>query len=125
LEGSVRDPIATYYSYSAAWNETDSDARNRLLEQSWAQDGAFFDGDTPDGLVGREALSEYIAGTHEEMPGLVIAETLGPEILGDRLRVRWVAHQGETQRYTGTDFVEFAEDGRVSRVTMFYDSTPE
>jgi hypothetical protein len=26
---------------------------------------------------------------------------------------------------SGTDFVEFAADGRVSRVTMFYDSAPE
>jgi hypothetical protein len=87
------------------------------------EDGAFFDDETPDGLVGREALSEYIAGTHEEMPGLVITETSEPQILGNRLRVPWVARQGDTQMCTGTDFVEFAEDGRVSRVTMFYDST--
>lgn len=118
--------MAVYYSYSAAWNEKDDpDARSALLEQAWAQDGAFFDEETPDGLVGREALSEYIAGTHEELPGLVITETSEPQTLGNRLRVRWVARQGDTQMYTGTDFVEFAEDGRVSRVTMFYDSTPE
>ncbi len=120
------DPIAAYTSYSAAWNERgDPDARKKLLDQAWSQDGALFDEETPDGLVGREALSEYIAGTHEEMPGLVITETSEPQVLGNRLRVRWVALQGDTRRYTGTDFVEFAEDGRVSRVTMFYDSTPD
>jgi hypothetical protein len=87
IGGSVRDPIATYYSYSAAWNEKDDpDVRSSLLDQAWAQEGEFFDEDTPDGLVGREALSEYIAGTHEEIPGLVIAETSEPQILGDRLR---------------------------------------
>ena len=122
----VLDPIAAYTPYSAAWNEKDDpDARKNLLDQAWAQNGAFFDEETPDGLVGREALSEYIAGTHEEMPGLVITETSEPQILGNRLRVRWAARQGDTQMYTGTDFVEFAEDGRVSRVTMFYDSTPQ
>ena len=77
------------------------------------------------GWVGREALNDYIVSTHEQMPGLVIAETSEPQILGNRIRVLWVAQQDGTQMYTGTDFVEFAEDGRVSRVTMFYDSTPE
>ncbi len=122
----MRDPIATYYTYSAAWNEKhDRDRRNSLLDRAWAQDGAFFDEETPEGLVGRLALSEYIAGAHEEMPGLVITETSEPQIVGNRLRVRWVARQGDAQMYTGTDFVEFGEDGRVQRVTMFYDSTPE
>jgi len=27
--------------------------------------------------------------------------------------------------YTGTDFIEFGDDGRVQQVTMFYDSTPD
>jgi SnoaL-like domain len=122
----MNDPIATYSAYSAAWSEKDDpDARKDLLDQAWAQDGAFFDEETPGGLVGRDALNEYIVSTHEEMPGLVITETSEPQVLGNRLRVRWVARQDGTQMYTGTDFVEFAEDGRVSRVTMFYDSTPE
>ena len=120
------DPIAVYYSSSAAWNEKDDPvARKSLLDQAWSHDGVFVDEDTPAGLVGRDALIEYIAGTHEEMPGLVITETSEPQVLGNRLRVRWSARQGDTQMYTGTDFVEFAEDGRVARVTMFYDSKPE
>ena len=120
------DPIAAYTAYSAAWNERDDrDARNALLDRAWASDGVFVDEETPEGLIGRDALSGYIELTHREMPDLVIAETSEPEILGDRLRVRWVARQGNRQMYTGTDFIEFADDGRVSRVTMFTDSTPE
>ena len=76
-------------------------------------------------MIGPEALSDYIAGTHAEMPGLVVTETSEPQILANRLRVRWVALQGDTEMYTATDFVEFAEDGHVSRVTIFYDSTPD
>ncbi|MDP9234417.1 MAG: nuclear transport factor 2 family protein [Actinomycetota bacterium] len=120
------DPIAAYTSYSAAWNERDDpEKRKKLLDQAWSQEGVLFDEETPDGLVGGEALSAYIADTHAQMPDLVITETSPPQVLGNRLRVSWVARQGDTQMYTGTDFVEFAEDGRVSRVTMFYDSTPE
>jgi hypothetical protein len=119
------EPRAAYAAYSAAWSESeDPDARRRLLDRAWAQDGEFFDEETPEGLVGREALNDYIAGTHEEMPGLVVTETSEPEVLGNRLRVRWIARQDGTEMFTGTDFVEFADDGRVSRVTMFYDSTP-
>ncbi|MEP6759353.1 MAG: hypothetical protein ABJB55_09175 [Actinomycetota bacterium] len=66
----------------------------------------------------------HIANTRAEMPGLVVSETTEPEILGDRLRVSWVARQEGEQIYTGTDFVEFAEDGRISRLTMFYDAVP-
>jgi hypothetical protein len=119
------DPFAAYASYSAAWNERDVEARKNFLDQAWSQDGAFYDEDTPDGLVGREALGDYIAETHEEMPDLVVTETSEPQVIGERLRVRWVARQGDTRMYTGTDFLEFAADGRISRLTMFYDSTPD
>jgi SnoaL-like domain len=119
------DPIAAYTAYSAAWNQADPEARKELVARSWSDDGVLVDPDTPEGVVGADSLVGYIVGVHEEMPGLVIAETSAPEVLGNRLRVRWVARQGDTQMYTGTDFVEFAVDGRVSRVTMFYDSTPE
>lgn len=122
----MRDPLAVYHSYSAAWNEKDDpDSRNNLLSEAWAQDGEFFDEETPYGLVEREALSGHIADTHEEMPDLVIMETSEPQIKENRLRVRWVARQGDVQMFTGTDFIEFGEDGRISRVTMFYDSTPD
>ena len=54
--GGIRslDPIAAYTSYSAAWNvKDDPHAREQLLDESWSQDGAFFDEEMPDGLVGR------------------------------------------------------------------------
>jgi hypothetical protein len=120
------DRIAAYHAYSAAWNEKDDvDARKRLLDDVWADDGEFFDEETPEGLVGVDALSEYITATHEEMPGLTVTETSEPRLLGGRLRVSCKATQGDTEPYTGTDFVEFTNEGQLSRVTMFYDSTPD
>ncbi len=120
------DPIAAYRSYSAAWSQdADPQTRGKLLREAWSEGGEFFDEETPDGVVGRDALSAYIAATHEELPGLVVTETGEPQLLGNRIRVPWVATQGGTQMYTGTDFLEFDEDGRICRLTMFYDSTPE
>ncbi len=122
----MREPIPTYFAYSAAWNEAvDLDRRTRLLDESWAADGTVFDDEWPDGLVGRAALNDYIARSHAEMPGLVIAETDAPQVVGNRLRVPWVVRQAGVERFSGTDFVEFGADGRICRVTMFADATPE
>ena len=38
---------------------------------------------------------------------------------------RVLARQRHEDVYSGTDFIKFADDGRIARVTMFYDSTPE
>jgi hypothetical protein len=118
------DPLTAYRAYNAAWNEPDPERRSRLLVQSWSVDGVLVDPDTPDGVVGRDSLAEYIATTHDAMPDLAIVERSEPEVLGTRLRVSWVARQRHEDVYTGTDFIEFADDGRIARVTMFYDSTP-
>ena len=119
------DPLTAYRAYNAAWNETDPGKRTRLLVQSWAVDGVLVDPETPDGVAGRADVAEYMATTHDSMPDLAIVERSEPEVLGTRLRVSWVARQRHEDVYTGTDFIEFADDGRIARVTMFYDPTPE
>ena len=116
------DPITAYKMYAEAWNEEhDSEARRKLLERSWSPTGSLFDPETPEGVQGM--CVEYISDTHDEIPD-DRRRDLGARGSGKRLRVLWEARQNGRQLYTGTDFVEFAEDGRVSRVTMFYDSAP-
>lgn len=120
------DPVVAYEMYAEAWSEElDAAARRNLLERSWSPSGSLFDPEMPGGVEGVDALVAYISDTHAEMPGLIVTETSEPEVLGNRLRIRWEARQNGAPMYTGTDFVEFAADGRVSRVTMFYDSAPE
>ena len=120
------DPQTAFSLYTQAWDgNLDAAARSELLSQAWAEDGELFDPETPGGLVGREALGAYIQEQHEASPGMVVSETAGPEVLGNRLRGRWAQHEDGVLTYSGTDFVEFAEDGRIQRLTMFYDSSPE
>ena len=85
----------------------------------------FVDPEVPGGLVGRQALSDYITRSYEELPGLKITLTSEPDTLGGRLRTTWVAVADSSESYTGTDFVEFTADGRIGQLTMFYDSTPD
>lgn len=83
----MRDLIANYQAYSAAWKEPDAGRRDHLLDGCLADDGALFDVETPAGVIGPDALSEYIGRTQREMPGLVITESSEPQIVGHRLRV--------------------------------------
>jgi hypothetical protein len=110
-----------YDAYSRAWNAEDRSERRALVDRVWADDAVYVDDEAPDGLVGSDALLEYIADSHAEMPGLIVSETTDPKMLDRRMLVRWVATQGNEQRYSGTDVVEFGTDGRIARVTNFFD----
>jgi hypothetical protein len=115
------DPREVYALYSRAWNVPDNDERRALIDRVWAVGAVYVDDEVPDGLVGRDALTEYISASHREMPGLVVSETSAPKLLGDRISVRWVATQGGEQRYSGIDVVEFEPEGQITRVTNFFD----
>jgi hypothetical protein len=120
------DPRTTFSLYAQAWDgKLDAAARLELLSQAWADDGELFDPETPGGLVGRAALGAYIQEQHEASPGMVVSGTAEPEMLGDRLRGRWAQYEDGVLTLSGADFVEFAEDGRIQKLTMFFDSSPE
>ena len=55
------------------------------------------------------------------MPGLVVSYTTTPKMLDGCMLVRWVATEGNEQRYAGTNVVEFGPDGRIVRLTNFYE----
>jgi hypothetical protein len=120
------DPRTAFSLYAQAWDgKLDAAARSELLSQAWADDGELFDPETPGGLVGRAALGAYIQEQHEASPGMVVSGTAEPEMLGDRLRGRWAQYEDGVLTLSGADFVEFAEDGRIQKLTMFFDSSPE
>ena len=118
---TLGDEQAAVRGYEAAWNETDSHKRMEELELAWADDAVYVDDDVPDGLRGREALSKYIAEEHAGEPGLVITTTRELVILGDRGWLQWTAHSASGTESSGTDFIEFAADGRIARLTDFLD----
>ena len=115
---------AAVHGYEAAWNETDERKRMSELELAWADDGVYIDDDVPEGLRGREALSKYIAEEHAGEPGLVITTTRALVILGDRGWLQWSASGASGAQSGGTDFIEFAADGRIARLTDFLDEAP-
>jgi hypothetical protein len=115
------DPVALVRRYDEVWNERDGDRRLEILGEIWADDGLYVDPDVPEGLRGREALSDFIAASFKEMPGLSVAALTDLAVLGDRAWYRWRATADGAPDVDGTDFVEFAADGRIQRLTGFYD----
>lgn len=113
---------ATARRYDETWAETDAARRLNTLREIWAEDGLYTDPDVPEGIRGPRALSDFIAASLDELPGLTITATTDVAMLGDRAWYRWSATTGDGQSFEGTDFIEFGVDGRIQRLTNFYDN---
>ncbi len=108
-------------AYGQAWLEPDPDQRLALLERAWAEDAVYCD--PLDHVVGRAALSAHIGGFQESMPGGRV------EVTGEAVRHHDSAHfpwaitdAAGTQVLTGFDVVQLDEQGRITRLTGFFDA---
>ena len=112
--------------YARCWDAgVDPAMRAELLDRAWADSGVLFEPELEGGARGREAVAAYIESALAESPGMVVATTEPPEMVDGRLRAKWEQREDERLTYAGVDFVEFADDGRIARLTMFFDVTPD
>lgn len=111
-------------AYCAAWNETDPGAREKLLQQVWADDGVFVDPNTD--VVGREALSQAIAGFQKQFPGARIEMASRTDRHHDVIRFSWraVGADGATL-IEGIDFGELDDQGRLRKIVGFWGPLPD
>ncbi len=116
------DHAATVHRYDEVWAEPDQAARLAVLSEIWAENGVYVDPEVPNGVVGAAALSDFITTSFDEMPGLAIKATTELVVLGDRGWYRWEATTADGETFDGVDFVEFDTDGRIGRLTNFYDA---
>ena len=119
---NVTDHAATVHRYDQVWAEPDQAARLAVLSEIWAEDGVYVDPEVPDGVRGPAALSDLITTSLDEMPGLEIKATTALVLLGDRGWYRWEATTADGEAFDGIDFVEFDAEGRIERLTNFYDA---
>jgi SnoaL-like domain len=109
--------------YIAAWNETDSAARGRLLKEVWADDARYVDP-----LVvaeGREAIDATIDAVHGQFPGFVFRLAGPVDGHHDQLRFTWeLGPQGTAAPVAGFDVAVVNEDGRLQTVLGFLDRVP-
>ena len=105
--------------YVRAWSEPDATHRGHLLQQCWTEDGIYCDPRVQ--WRGREALNTGISDFQQRLPGTTFRLTGPIEVHHDVLRFRWSMHRADgSVALMGTDFGELAEDGRLRRITGFF-----
>lgn len=127
IEGESRDgdkALKIVKQYMAAWNEIDVSARNRLLEQCWADHGVYVDPNVE--LTGREALSQHIAGVQTGRPGARLEFVSGIDQHHNVLRFFWrLVRADGTTGDTSIDFGETGPDERLIKIVGFFGPPPQ
>ncbi|SHG46817.1 MULTISPECIES: nuclear transport factor 2 family protein [Geodermatophilus] len=114
------DPVD---AYGAAWLATDAAERLSLLERAWAPDGVYCDPLAH--VTGRQALSDHIAGTQEQLAGGRVEVTSRPVRHHDSALFHWrITDAAGTTVLTGLDVVQVDDEGRIRRLTGFFDDAP-
>ncbi len=104
-----------------AWSETDPARRRALLQRAWAPDAVYCD--PLDHVVGREALSAHIGAFQESIAGGSIAVTAEAVRHHDSAHFPWsIADATGATVLTGFDVVQLDEQGRITRLTGFFDA---
>lgn len=110
-------------AYFDAWNETDTDARRRLLQQSLTEDVELVD---PNGRwQGIAGVDKRITDYQATAPGTVIVPASGVDGHNDVIRYAWkcVDSGGQTV-VDGIDVVDRRDDGRLKRIVLFHGLQP-
>ena len=108
-------------AYAEAWREPDEARRLELLERAWAPDAVYCD--PLDLVVGREALSAHIGAFQQQLAGGSIDVTAEATRHHDSAHFPWaIQDAGGAQVLTGFDVVQLDEQGRITRLTGFFDA---
>jgi hypothetical protein len=119
----MTDYAAVVDRYLAAWNETDTDARAKLIAQVWTEDATYTDPLAD--VAGHQGIAAVIAGAQEMFPGLTF--TRGDILDGHHDIVRFTWHlglAGEPPVVIGFDVAALTEDSRIRQVLGFLDKVP-
>lgn len=105
-------------AYLAAWNEPEAPARAVLLEQAWAEDGAYTDPQSD--VVGREALSAVIGGFLSSNPGSRFELDGKIDHHHDHIRFYWTLRLGNGADIRGMDYGRIDDSGQLARIIGFF-----
>ena len=120
----MHDYLAAAERYIAAWNATDSAIREAAVAAAFAPEASFVDPMMSG--QGHDGLQAMIAGVQGRFSGLVFRLEGEPQGHGANLRFSWSLGPADGEALArGTDFAELAPDGRLARVTGFFDLLPE
>lgn len=110
-------------AYVATWNESNVDQRHALIETAWTDDAHYVAPSVE--AKGRGAISDNVVRIQEKYPNRVFCRTSEVFEHRDRARFTWaMLDPAGSATIAGVDYVQFADDGRIRRITCIYDRKP-
>jgi hypothetical protein len=109
--------------YIASWNETDPEARRRLVRELWAADATYTDPMAD--VRGRDAIDGLIGAVQEQFPGLEFS--LGGPVDANHNQGRFSWHLGPAGAepvVVGFDVAVLNAEGQIASVHGFLDKVP-
>jgi hypothetical protein len=117
---NVNDLVSTYLN---VWNETNAEARRKLIATSWAADATYVD--PLFDVTGVGEFDALIGGFQQQYPGLRFVQTGEVEHHHDLVRFTWnlVTPTGDVIA-KGTDVGRIDAEGRFASISGFFDQAP-
>lgn len=116
----MNDVIARYL---ACWNETDPDARRKLIDEVWTIDAEY-----TDPLVqahGFDQIDATIGAVQQQFPGLVFSLAGPIDAHHRQARFTWgLGREGAEPLVIGFDVAVTDDDSRIRTVLGFLDKVP-
>ncbi|HSV51314.1 MAG TPA: nuclear transport factor 2 family protein [Burkholderiaceae bacterium] len=110
---------ATWETYTASWAEADIASQLKLFEQSLSPDCVYVD--PIQQASGYEQLAGYMAALQKNVPGARFVTT-GFKEHHSRSLAHWNMVDGAgTVLAPGMSYAEYGADGRLQKMTGFYD----
>jgi len=109
--------------YLACWNETDPQARRKLIDEAWTENATYSDPLAE--VSGREAISELIGMAQARFPGMVFKQAGAVDAHNRQARFRWsLGSEGAESLVDGFDVIVVDADGKIATVLGFLDKVP-
>ena len=112
-------------AYGRAWNEPDRDRRRELLRGALTGDARYSEPGAD--ITGPDAVADLIGRYFERYEGFRIWDTSEVDGHHDAIRFAWAyegIHEGRRATEDGADTILVAEDGRLSRIIVFFGASP-
>ena len=116
----MNDLIARYLD---CWNETDPEARRKLIDGTWSADASYVDPLAE--AHGRDAIDATIAAAQAQFPGFVFSLGGPVDTHHQQARFTWgLGPEGAEPPIVGFDVAVAGDDGKLVTVLGFLDKVP-
>ena len=113
----------TVQRYIATWNETDPQARRKLMDELWAADASYIDPLAE--AHGHDQIDQVIAAVQAQFPDFTFSLAGPVDTHHRQARFSWgLGPAGQEPLVVGFDVAVAGPDGKLTSVLGFLDKVP-